>query len=72
MLEFFTYERILALAVLAAAYWVVLILYRVSRGGVIKKVDFWKANWKIGLFWFAIIVIVAGGWYLLHKYGLIE
>jgi len=72
MFEFFTYQRILALTVLAAAYWVILILYRVGRGGMIKRVDFWQANWKIGLFWFVTIAIVAGGWYLFHKYGLVE
>lgn len=72
MLEFFTYKRILALAVLAAAYWVVLIFYRVGKGGVVKRVDFWKSNWKIVLFWFVAVAIVAVVWYLLNKYGLVE
>lgn len=72
MFEFFTYKRILALAVLAVAYWVVLILYRVGKGGVVKRVDFWKSNWKIGLFWFVAVAIVAVVWYLLNKYGLVE
>lgn len=72
MLEFFTYKRVLALAVLAVAYWVVLILYRVGKGGVVKRVDFWKSNWKIGLFWFVAVAIVAVVWYLLDKYGLVE
>ncbi len=71
-MEFFTYKRVLALAVLAVVYWIVLILYRVGKGGAVKRVDFWKSNWKIGLFWFVTVAVVAGVWYLLNKYGLVE
>jgi hypothetical protein len=72
MLEFFTYERVLVLVVLAVVSWIILILYRVGRGGVIKKIDFWRASWKIVLFWLVVLAVVAGVSYLLHKYGLIE
>ncbi len=72
MLEYFTYKRILALAVLACIVWVALILYRVGRGEIIKKVDFWKSKWKIVLFWMVVALILLTALYFLNKWGLLE
>lgn len=69
MLEFFTYKRILALVILICAFWVVLIIYRVGRGEIIKKIDFWKSKWKIVLFWFVVAVIGVFVLYLLSELG---
>lgn len=72
MLEIFTYKRILALAVLAAAAWIGMILYRVGREDVIKKIDFLKSKWKIVLFWFVIAALAVFGFYVVNKLGLLN
>ncbi|MBT5337836.1 hypothetical protein HN858_03925 [Candidatus Falkowbacteria bacterium] len=72
MLEFFTYKRTLALVVLICAFWVVVILYRVGKGEVIKKVDFWRSKWKIVLFWFIIAALALVVLYVLVSLGLLE
>ena len=72
MLEFFTYKRILALAILAVLFWAGLILYRVGREEVIKKVDFWKSKWQIVLFWFVVAFTALAILYGLNRLGLLD
>ena len=64
------YDYLIAIVILALGAWVGLILYRVGREEMIKKVDFWRAKWKIVLFWFVIAVILGIGIYLMSKYDL--
>jgi len=65
----FDYRGVIAAVVAAVIIWIVIILYRVLRGGAIKRVDFWKSQWKIVLFWFVVALIAAAVWYLGVKYG---
>lgn len=65
------YDYLIAVIVLILAFWVGLILYRVGREGVIKKIDFWRAKWKIVLFWIVIAALVLLGLYLLNHYNLL-
>lgn len=66
------YRRVLAVISIIILGWIALILYRVGRGGAIKRVDFWKAKWKIVLFWMIVAAIVIVAWYLLNKYGILD
>lgn len=66
------YRGVLAVVIIIILSWIALILYRVARGGAIKRVDFWKAKWKIVLFWMIIAAIVIVIWYLLNKYGILD
>jgi uncharacterized membrane protein len=74
MLDFLNenYKRILAIAVLVAAYGIGLILYRVGRGELVQKVDWWKSKWKIALFWFVIALLALAALYVLDRFGLLE
>ena len=72
MLEYFTYKRTLALVVLICAFWAVVIFYRVGKGEVIKKVDFWKSKWKIVLFWIIVAAFALLVLYVLVSLGLLE
>ena len=74
MLDFLNenYKRILAIAVLVAAYGIGLILYRVGRGELVQKVDWWKSKWKIALFWFVIALLAMAALYVLDRFGLLE
>ncbi|MBI5076855.1 hypothetical protein HZB94_00535 [Candidatus Falkowbacteria bacterium] len=74
MLDFLNenYKKILAGAALVVAYWVGLILYRVYRGEIIQKVDWWKSKWKIVLFWIVIALLALLVIYSLDKFGLLE
>ena len=64
------YEYLIAIVVLALAFWVGLIFYRVGREKVIKNIDFWRSKWKIVLFWFVILVVVLLALYLINRYDL--
>ena len=64
------YDYLIAIIILVLGAWAGLILYRVGREGVIKKIDFWRAKWKIVLFWFVIAVVVGIGIYFMSKYDL--
>jgi len=65
----FDYRGIIAAAVVAVVIWIAVILYRFGRGGAIKRVDFWKSQWKIGLFWFVVAMVAAVVWYVGNQYG---
>lgn len=65
----FEYRGIIAAAVIAVVIWIAIILFRLARGGAVKRVDFWKSQWKIVLFWFVAAVVVAAAWYVGNKYG---
>jgi len=65
----FDYRGIIAAAVAAVIIWIATILYRVARGGAIKRVDFWKSQWKITLFWFVVALVAVIIWYLGNRYG---
>lgn len=71
-MDLLTYKRILAIAVTAVVIWIVIILYRVSREEVIKKVDFWRAKWKIVLFWMVVVLLLCLIWYVLYRLGIIN
>lgn len=64
------YDYLIAIIILVLLVWVGIIFYRVGREGVIKKIDFWRAKWKIVLFWMIIAAIVFLGLYLMNKYNL--
>lgn len=66
------YKRILAVVALVAAYGVGLVLYRVGRGEIIQKIDWWKSKWKIVLFWIVIALLALAVLYALDKLGLLE
>lgn len=72
MSNIFTYDRIIALAILTVIYWVILILYRVGKGEVVQKVDYWKSRWKIILWWLVIVVIGFAVLYLFDWLGIIN
>ncbi len=72
MLESFTYKRILALVILALIAWIVMVLYRVGREGVIKNIDFLKSKWKIVLFWFVVAALAVVVLYVMNKLGLLN
>lgn len=72
MADFFSDKMILSLIVLICVFWVGLILYRVGRGELIQKVDFWKSKWKIVLFWFIVAAIAILVLYVLDKFGLLD
>lgn len=66
------YREIIAIAVIVVAAWIVLVFYRVGREEAIKKVDFWKAQWKIVLFWILALVVGVLILYGLNKLGLVS
>lgn len=72
MLDFITYPRLLAVVVILSAVWIVIIFYRIIREQAIKKVDFYKANWKIVLFWLVVAAIGLGVMYLARHFDFSE
>lgn len=70
MLQYFTYERIIAAVIVIAVAWIILILFRVARGKVIRKADFLRSNWKIVLFWMIVATIVIAVLYFKKKWGM--
>lgn len=68
----FQYKYILSFVIILLAAWIALIFYRVIREKLILKVDFWKSNWKIVLFWFIVAALAIGAWYVLQKYDLLK
>ncbi|MFH0779937.1 MAG: hypothetical protein V1928_03715 [Parcubacteria group bacterium] len=72
MLDFFTYPRLLAVVVVLLAAWIVIIFYRIIREQAVKKVDFYKANWKIVLFWLVLAALALGVMYLARHFDFSE
>jgi len=66
------YKKMIAVIVIILAVWVIVIFYRVGREGVIRKLDYWRARWKIVLFWFVVAVVAVLASYYLHKYGVLK
>ena len=72
MRDWFTYRHLIAYAIIIGAVWIGVILYRVGRGDLIRRIDFWKSKWKIVLFWIVIVAIIIVAWYFLDRYELLE
>jgi hypothetical protein len=67
-----SYEEFIALVIAIVIAWIIIVFYRVGREGVIKKLDFWRAKWKIVLFWFVILAIVISIMVLFKRYDVME
>jgi len=65
-----TYEYTIAIVVIAVVFWTGLIIYRVGREKVIKNVDFWRSKWKIVMFWFIILAVIALALYVINHFNL--